>query len=160
MKLIHRLFTNIEFLDSIITALYIIQSHLEFNLGISAFTYKFQLYNKKFFEKLPRLFLCQSYDSGNNIFVNINSATIIPNNSIYYANGARTVVKKQTHTYLYIGHLKKYSIQLSYFSDQQMKIQVTLVSNSPCKFGIVIHNCNSIVILYATQSCIACHIQL
>lgn len=73
------------------------------------------------------------------VFVSVNRATIISNNSMYYVNEDRNLIKK----------IDIYRT-LEKFSDKQMEIQVTSVSNLPCKFEIVTHNCNSVVDLHAT----------
>lgn len=41
------------------------------------------------------------------VFVSVNKATIISNNSMYYVNGDRNIIKKIE---IYIGHLKNFLI--------------------------------------------------
>lgn len=62
------------------------------------------------------------------VFVSVNRATIISNNSMYYVNEDRNLIKK----------VDIYRT-LEKFSDKQMEIQVTSVSNLPCNIVMLLY---------------------
>lgn len=67
--------------------------------------YEFELHSKNSFQKVTRIIFVSTICINSvfdNIFVSVNNATIIPNDSIYYMNGDRNIIKKiGSHTYIW-----------------------------------------------------------